>query len=91
MEGPAVSDGYNYANKNIIYMLDEAPALGIITRFSIPLKRNDKFTQAEMAAGVIKYLKTGAGQDSFVIKAMDYLGGLYFADETTNTITVNVN
>ena len=93
MEGPAYNDGYNYANHNIVYILKSLPAQGILTKYSIPMKRNEKFTQAEMAAGVIKYLKKGSGQDSFAVSATDYLGGIYYADEAknVNTITVNIN
>ena len=93
MEGPAVSDGYDYSEHNIVYMLKSLPKQGILTKYSIPMKRNDKFTQAEMSAGVIRYLKTGSGQDSFLISATDYLGGMYYTDATNtmSKITVNIN
>ena len=90
MEGPAVSDGYDYSDKNIIYTLKVLPMKGVLTKYSIPMKSMDNFTQAEMEAGMIKYLKTGAGADSFGVSATDYTTGMYFAGGT-NILTVNVN
>ena len=37
MEGPAVDDGYDYSEHNIIYMLKTLPTQGILTKYSIPM------------------------------------------------------
>ena len=91
MAGPAVSDGYNYADRNIIYVVKTPPAGGILTVYGIPARANSRFTQAEMSAGVVKYLRTTGTSDSFGLKVLDYLGGLYYVDGNPGILTVNVN
>ena len=91
MAGPAVPNGYNYKDANIIYTVKTLPTNGILTVYGIPVKVDSRFSQAEMRAGVVKYFRTTATTTSIVLNVLDYLGGMYYANESTNTITVNVN
>lgn len=91
---PSVSDGYNYLPENIIYMVKSLPANGYVTKYGLALGVNGKFTQAEMLAGVVKYVSKAGGSDSFELKVLDYLKGIYLYEsqgEQLNYITVNIN
>lgn len=80
MGGPSVPDDYHYTDPNIIYAVKSAPTDGILTLYGLPMSVNSRFTQAEMRAGVVKYLRTTGTSDSFTLKVFDYLGGLYASD-----------
>ena len=69
---------YNYSDKNIIYVLATPPENGTLTYYGLPLRRNNRFTQHDLAAGAIKYIGNDmVVNDSFVLKAQDYIGGVY--------------
>ena len=87
MVGPEVSDeGLNYKDANIIYTASRLPTNGILTVYGIPMAEYSRFSQADMRAGVVKYLRTGSGtSDSFTFKVYDYVGGVY-GDELTISI-----
>ena len=91
MQGPETPNEYTYSSNNIIYSMVKAPEKGVVTRFGIPVLKNGKFTQAEMEAGVVKYLKDGDGQDTFEIKAGDYIGGVYYDSNNSSNIVITVD
>jgi hypothetical protein len=42
------------------------------------MRKNDQFTQNDLRVGAIKYIGNDAVvNDSFVLKAQDYIGGVY--------------
>lgn len=78
MSMSAESSTYNYEDKNIIYVLYTAPQNGTLTYYGLPMRKNDQFTQYDMAVGAVKYIGNDAVvNDSFVLKAQDYIGGVY--------------
>lgn len=86
MSGPA--GPYQYSDNNIIYVLINIPAQGTLTRYGLPMIKYGQFTQAELAAGAIKYVHNGnGGSDSFKLKVQDYIGGAY-PDLITMNVTV---
>lgn len=68
---------YNYYDHNIIYSLIDVPTNGTLTKYGLPMTKFAQFTQQELARGVIKYIHNGDGNDSFQLKALDYIGGVY--------------
>lgn len=81
------SSTYNYTDNNIIYVLVTPPTDGTLTLFGLPMKRNSQFTQEELALGAVKYIANNNSgvNDSFVLKAQDYIGGVY-----SELINVNI-
>lgn len=81
------SSTYKYTDNNIIYVLVTPPNDGTLTLFGLPMKRNSQFTQEELALGAVKYIANNNSgvNDSFVLKAQDYIGGVY-----SELINVNI-
>lgn len=75
MSGP--SSQYTYTDNNIIYALMAIPSSGTLTKYGLPMIKYTQFTQEELANGAIKYVNTGGGADTFKLKALDYIGGVY--------------
>ena len=86
MAGPVVPDGYHYTDANIIYKVKSVPAGGILTLYGVPMPVDARFTQAEMKAGMVKYLSTTGGSDNFELRVFDYLGGQYMNDLTITIV-----
>lgn len=85
MVGP--QSQYNYADYNIMYSLMETPVNGTLTKYGLPMIKFAQFTQEELASGAIKYVHHGGnGNDTFQLKALDYLGGVY-----SDLVSVSVN
>ena len=52
----------------------EEPAHGTLTRYGLPVHKNQSFTYYEMANGFVKYVRGAEAQpDSFKVKVLDYL------------------
>jgi len=81
MTGPAVPDEYEYKDVNIIYEVKNLLG-GIVTFYNVPLKVGERFTQAEMSAGVVKYLLAQGASGSLVLSVHDYLDRKYDDDLT---------
>lgn len=73
----ATSVQYNYTDNNILYALMEPPTNGTLTKNGLPVMKFAQFTQQEIAQGAIKYVHNGGGSDTFQLKALDYIGGVY--------------
>ena len=71
------SASYVYADNNILFALMELPAHGTLTKYGLPMIKFAQFTQAELASGAIKYVNDEGGSDTFTLKALDYIGGVY--------------
>ncbi len=71
------STEYVYTDNNILFALMELPANGTLTKYGLPMIKYAQFTQAELASGAIKYVHNGGGSDTFKLKALDYIGGVY--------------
>lgn len=71
------SEKYVYTDNNILFALIELPANGTITKYGLPLGKYAQFTQEQLANGAIKYVHHGGGADTFGLKALDYIGGVY--------------
>ncbi|MBO5685222.1 MAG: hypothetical protein J6R73_01375, partial [Alistipes sp.] len=66
--------GYDYSPQNIILQVAEEPAHGTLTRYGLPVHKNQSFTYYEMANGFVKYVRGAEAQpDSFKVKVLDYL------------------
>lgn len=73
-DAAANPDGYDYSSQNIILQLAEEPACGTLTRYGLPVRKNQSFTYYEMANGFVKYVRGAEAQpDSFKVKVLDYL------------------
>lgn len=68
---------YTYTDNNILFALMELPANGTLTKYGFPMIKYTQFTQEELSNGAIKYAHNGGGGDTFQLKAMDYIGGVY--------------
>lgn len=69
---------YNYEDQNIIFVIKQLPTNGTLVRNGLPMTQSAQFTQAEIAAGTMKYIHNGQGStDSFTLKVQDYTGGVY--------------
>ena len=88
--GNRTGAAYPISDRNTIFVMKTPPANGFLTIYGIPAKVNSRFTQAQMRAGVVKYLRTTNTSDSFELKALDYLGGMYYEGDDPG-ITVHVN
>lgn len=52
--------------------------MGTLVRNGLPMTKSARFTQAELAAGIVKYIHNGQGTtDTFILKVQDYTGGVY--------------
>jgi len=71
------SSAYTYSDNNIIFSLMEVPVNGTLTKYGLPMTKFTQFTQQELARGAIKYVHNGSGNDSFQLKALDFIGGVY--------------
>lgn len=73
-DATANPDGYDYSPQNIILQVAEEPANGTLTRYGVPVHKNQSFTYYEMANGFVKYVRGAEAQpDSFKVKVLDYL------------------
>ena len=69
---------YTYNDNNIIFIIEHLPANGTLVRNGLPMTKSARFTQAELAAGIVKYIHNGQGTtDTFILKVQDYTGGVY--------------
>ena len=69
---------YTYNDNNIIFIIEHLPANGRLVRNGLPMTKSARFTQAELAAGIVKYIHNGQGTtDTFILKVQDYTGGVY--------------
>lgn len=74
----AQSATYSYVDKNIIYVLVVAPLNGTLTNYGLPMRKNDRFTQHDIAVGAVKYIGNDTVvNDAFELKVQDYIGGVY--------------
>ncbi|GEM_PF-587904 len=71
------SSQYTYTDNNILFALIESPTNGTLTKYGIPMKKYTQFTQEELSNGAIKYVHNSGGSDTFQLKALDYIGGVY--------------
>jgi len=71
------STEYVYTDNNILFALMELPTNGTLTKYGLPMIKYAQFTQEELASGAIKYVHDGGGSDTFTLKALDYIGGVY--------------
>ena len=69
---------YTYDDNNIIFIIEQLPVNGTLVRNGLPMGKSAQFTQAEIAAGIVKYIHNGQGTtDTFTLKVQDYTGGVY--------------
>lgn len=69
---------YIYDDNNIVYVIEQLPSNGTLIRNGLPMTKSAQFTQAELAAGIVKYIHDGQGTtDTFTLKVQDYTGGVY--------------
>ena len=52
---------YTYNDNNIIFIIEHLPANGTLVRNGLPMTKSARFTQAELAAGIVKYIHNGQG------------------------------
>lgn len=69
---------YTYDDNNIVFVIEQLPINGTLIHNGLPMTRLAQFTQAELAAGIVKYIHNGeATSDTFILKVQDYTGGVY--------------
>ncbi len=74
-QAAADAGSLNLSEKNILYSLVSEPEHGCLTINNIPLNPGYAFSQAQIAAGIIKYHNTEtAAADKLVLKGSDYTG-----------------
>ena len=74
--GPSAQ--YTYDDNNIIFIIEQLPINGTLVHNGLPIGKSAQFTQAEIAAGIVKYIHNGQGTtDTFTLKVQDYTGGVY--------------